>query len=108
MGRVIRTNNKDSWKLYSTISEGTIAKFETEKDLKKFIAQEAVYDGKLKAIEYLMTYPHKWMVNDEIIYNDDSKVVFQSYYDWQEEIQDSKTYEEYYRKIDDKLKELMS
>ena len=107
MGRIIKTNNKDNWEIYSTIADGIIAKFETEKDLKNFIAQETVYDGKLKAIEYLMTYPYKWTVNDVRVWDENGTNIIKTYYYWVEEIQNSETYEEYYKKIDDKLKELL-
>lgn len=42
-----------------------IATFTTEKAMKNWLAEENIYEGKLKAIEHLMTFPSEWTVNDE-------------------------------------------
>lgn len=55
-----------------------------------------------------MTFPQGWIVNDkrEIISGSEEK--FNDYIEWFMKInKDSKTYEEYYIKIDEKLEELM-
>lgn len=107
MGWKIVTNNKDNWGIFSSISDSIIFECDTEQELLKHIALEAVYDGKLKAIERLMTYPNRWTVNDQIMFNSNQEAV-EAYYDWYKTINnDSKTYEEYYGKIDEKLEELL-
>lgn len=107
MGWKIVTNNKDNWGIFSSISDSIIFECDTEQELLKHIALEAVYDGKLKAIERLMTYPNRWTVNDQIMFNSNQEAV-EVYYDWYKTINnDSKTYEEYYGKIDEKLEELL-
>lgn len=109
IGRKIITNNKDSWELYSTITDSIVAKFETEKDLKKNIALEKVYDGKLKAIKELMTFPNGWTINDKAISLNQNEEGNENYYEWIRYIElNSETYDEYYKSIDKKLQELLN
>ena len=108
MGLRIITNNKDKWEVFSSNTDSVIAEFTSEKDLKEFLALERIYKGKLEVIQLLMTFPQGWIVNDkrEIISGSEEK--FNDYIEWFRKInKDSKTYEEYYIKIDEKLEELM-
>lgn len=109
MGYKIITNNKDSWELFSSITDSVIFKSNKEEELVNFLALEHIYEGKLKAIEVLLTFPNRYTINDERMFNDKSKEKTTEYYNWIEKINnDSKTYEEYYKKIDDKLEELLN
>jgi hypothetical protein len=108
MGRKIITNNINEWKIFSTMSDSIVAEFETEKDLKKFLALEEIYNGKLKAIEVLMSFPFQYSVNDTTLCRD-NKEGKEKYYEWlKEEVYETDTYEEYYSVIDKKLNELMN
>lgn len=108
MGRRIITNNIDSWEIFSTMSDSVIEKFETEDDLKRFLALEKIYDGKLKAIEVLMSYPYQYSVNEIMLCRDNSEGM-NKYYSWLKlELYESDTYEEYYDMIDKKLEELLN
>ncbi len=107
MGWSIKTNNKDEWSLYSSISEGNIETFKTQKELVDFIALEQIYQGKKKAIETLMTFPDGWYVNGKRTFVDNRTELLKQYYDWFMSIVKLKSYEEYYKAIDDKLKELI-
>ena len=111
MGWQIKTNNKDQWSLFSSITDSNIVTFEKQKDLVNFIALEKVYEGKKKAIEILMTFPNGWTVNDSRIFVGDegseSRNKHNKYFAWLNSICDCETYEEYYKMIDNKLDELM-
>lgn len=109
MGWKIITNNKDKWEVFSSITDSIIAEFKTEQELKQHLAMEAVYGGKLKAIELLMTFPNGWTINDKRnMYNSNEKGV-DTYYDWVKNLNNkTDTYEEYYEKIDKKLELLLS
>ena len=106
MGIKIVTNNKNNWKLYSTVSGGLIAKFKTEKELIKHIAMEDIYKAKLNAIERIMKYPNGLMINDKIMFsaNEESG---EKYNDWRGGLFKIETYDEYYEAIDKKLDELL-
>lgn len=109
MGRKIITNNKDKWEIFSSSTDSVIAEFETEKDLKEFIVIDGIYEAKLKAIKTLMTFPQGWVVNDKRIFAEANQENSQNYLEWLMKIsKESKTYEEYYTKIDEKLEELMN
>lgn len=102
MGWRIETNHVDEWKVISSIVDDVIAKFQTEEELKKWIAKEKLYEGKLKAIETLMSFPNQWIVNNE------RQRKKSGYYDWLSSIEETKTYDEYYEKIDKKLEKLLN
>lgn len=110
MGMRIITNNVNSWQLWSSITDSITDEFTSEQDLKEFLAKEAIYSGKLKAIEILMAYPFQYMVNDKIIIGENNSGYngFCEYHKWYEKMAGSTTnYTDYYQKIDDKLNELM-
>ena len=107
MGRKIITNNENKWELCSTVNDKVIATFTTERDLKKAIAIELIYEGKLKAIEELMSYPYGWVVNDEMTLINQNKKGVRSYYDWYKSITNLND-EETNEAIDSKLQELLS
>jgi len=107
MGWQIKTNNKDQWSLYSTVTDDNIATFKTQKELVNFITLEKLYEGKKKAIETLMTFPYGWNVNDKRTVGNFRELTKQ-YYDWLESINSLDIYEKYYKAIDNKLDELMS
>lgn len=107
MGWSIKTNNKNKWSLFSSVTDSNIAMFKTQKELVNFIALEQIYEGKKKAIETLMTFPNKWYVNEERIIADNYDEVHKNYFDWLNSITELKTYKEYYKAVDDKLEELM-
>jgi len=106
MGWRIKTNNKNKWSLFSSVTDSDIATFKTQKELVNFIALEQICDGKKKAIETLMTFPHGWNVNEVKYIAENHQELNQEYYDWVMEISKFKTYEEYYKAVDDKLDEL--
>lgn len=109
MGSKIITNNKDSWKLFSTNTDKIISEFKTEKDLRKSIAIEIAYDGKLEAIKEFMTYPNGWTVNEVAMPLNSNEDGMNEYYSWVKKISTNcKTKEDYYKKIDIKLQELLS
>lgn len=103
MGWSIQTNNVDEWGVFSSITDSIIAEFENEHDLKVWLSNEKIYEGKKKAVEILMTFPNQWNVNDKRHLGYGKK-----YFDWLKEIEEFDTYEDYYKAIDDKLKELMN
>jgi len=111
MGWRINTNHTDQWSIFSSNTDDDIAIFETEKDLVNFLALEEVYRGKKKAIETLMTFPNGWTVNNSrMVLGDEvseSRKKHEEYYKWLELIGKIRTYEGYYKVIDDKLDELM-
>jgi hypothetical protein len=105
LGKEIKTNNKDSWKLY--ISNDLIFDFKSEQELKNFLANEIIYEAKLTAIKELMIYPCKYKVNGQYDYEINKGQLF-VYNDWYDKtISICKTYEEWWSKIDSKLKELL-
>jgi hypothetical protein len=104
MGWSIKTNNKNKWSLFSSVTDSNIATFETQKELVKFIATEQIYKGKLQAIETLMTFPYGRNINDKRSIEGNRDI----YYRWHESILSFETYEEYYGAIGNKLKELMA
>lgn len=108
MGWRILTNNKNQWNIFSSITDGIIGTFETQEELVKYIATKRIYDGKLQAIESLMTFPANWTVNDEIQWSEELSKKTNEFYEWQLSISgNSKTLEEYHQRIDDKLNELL-
>lgn len=108
MGRRIITNGIDKWELFSSITDSVLADFNTEADLKRFLALDSIYDAKLKAIEGLLCYPRNWTVNDVPHYNANAEQ-FAVYLDWSRAVSKaSTTYEDYYKAIDAKLDELMA
>ncbi|AKO91968.1 hypothetical protein BEH_07565 [Priestia filamentosa] len=104
MGRAIVTNYKDKWALYSSIVEDSIVEFKTEDELKAYMAREMVYEGKLKAIELLMDFPHRLVVNDSV----QVCPMKLQYHNWYTRLLATTTDEEYFRCIDSKLNELMN
>jgi len=106
MGWSIKTNNKNQWSLFSSVTDDDIAVFETQKELVNFIALEKIYEGKKKAIETLITFPNGWTVNGNRMFVE-NKQKHDEYYEWLYSITNIETYEEYYKAIDDKLEELM-
>ncbi|AYP68146.1 hypothetical protein PQE75_gp014 [Bacillus phage vB_BcoS-136] len=102
MGWSIQTNNMDEWSVFSSVTDSVIAKFETEHDLKVWLANDRVYEGKLKAIEILMSFPNHWNVNGE------RKRIANGYYEWVRSLDNIDTYEEYHLKIDEKLDKLIN
>lgn len=109
MGRQIKTTEDGKWQLYSTITESNIAEFDTETKMKKHIAMGAIYDAKREAIKTLMVFPYGFIVNDRRIMNDAGLSSNQKEcYEWEKELLSTcDTFEEYYKKIDDKLNELL-
>lgn len=81
MARSIRTNNKDRWELYSSIAEGAIGTFKTERELIAFIAEENVYKGKIEAIREMMSFPHGWHVNGVYTASLEKDRPFRQWYD---------------------------
>jgi len=107
MGKRIITNNIDKWEIFSTVTDSVEATFTSEKDLKYFLAIEIVYDGKLKAIEKLMSFPFHCSINDVDICRDNFEGK-EKYFEWyKSESQKAGSYEEYYKAIDEKLEELL-
>jgi hypothetical protein len=103
MGWKIETNFIDKWEVYSTVIDDVIASFESENELKFWLAQEEIYNGKLKAIELFMVFPSSWTINDE---RQQQKGSLSKYYNWIDNLDYEYSYEKY-KKIDDKLNELM-
>lgn len=106
MGWRIETDNKTEWKVISSAVDDVIATFTTEHDLKVWLSLEQEYKGKLKAVETLMAFPSQWMVNDKLSLGVGGSEALQSYFAWVRDIQEIKTYKEYYEAIDKKLEEL--
>jgi hypothetical protein len=105
MSRKIITNNKDIWKMYSTVVDKVVWECNTEEDFKKAIALEKIYDGKLQAIEDFMMYPNGWIVNDKGSFD---RKKHEEYYDWIDDIYaNDENIEEDRKKIDAKLIELL-
>lgn len=105
MGWSIETNNKNQWSIISSVTDSSIAEFNTEKDVVKFIAQEKIYEGKLKAIETLISFPSGWHINGKRVATGSQSHI--EYYNWAQSICLLETYGDYYKAIDDKLEELM-
>lgn len=102
MGWRIETNHTNEWKVISSVVNDVIAAFESEQDLKVWLAMEEVYKGKLKAIETLLSFPNQWNVNGERQRKE------HGYFDWFRSLESVETYEEYYAKIDKKLETLLN
>lgn len=96
---------KDKWEIHSTVTDSMIASFDTKKECARFIAMEEVYKGKKKAIEELMCFPSGWTVNGNRCFENNN---YEEYYNWLKSILNCDTYEEYYKRIDDKLEELLN
>ena len=103
MGRSIKTDFKNKWQMWSSISDSVIYECESKNELVYFIAKEAEYDGKLKAIEEIMNPLFKWMINDSLNFKQNNE----QYFEWFKSIQNCETYKEYYSKIDEKYNELL-
>lgn len=103
MGRHIVTNNVDKWEVVSNVNDRVVADFKSEAEMKYWLAQEHVYNGKLEAIRLLLTYPNRWTINGETDYE-----FSMAYNHWYDSILGTKTYGEYYKKIDAKLNELVT
>ncbi len=101
MAHVINTNHTDHWELYSTIAEGSLAVFKTKNELIRYIANEKVYEGKLRAIEEMMIFPEGWAVN----YQRQVPKSF-AFVDWERELLNAPD-DQYYKLIDEKYEELM-
>jgi hypothetical protein len=106
MGWFIK-QKKNKWKIHSTITDSIIASFNSQKECVNFIALEEIYNGKKKAIETLMQFPHDWTVNGSR-YVSENENVYDQYYNWINSINNINSYEEYYKKIDEKLDELLN
>lgn len=109
MENKIITNHKDSWELYSTITDTIIWKFKTEKDLKKFLALEVITEAKIKAIQELLTFPNGRTINGEFIFTNKIKKNNEKITSWLKSIRTNpKNYEDYFEKVDKKLQELLN
>jgi len=105
----IITNHSDSYQLYSTEHESVIATFQTEQDLKRYIAEDIIYAGKLLAIKSLMTYPRGWTINEKVLSVMDGLELLENYITWAKEtiLDKDLSFEEYKKRIDTKLAELL-
>jgi hypothetical protein len=103
----IKTNSKDEWTLISAFAGFDIASFKTKKELLHFLAQQQIYEGRKKAVEMLMTYPNRWIINGNKIIADNYDDVYEKYFYWVNSINSKASFPEYYKAIDDKLAELM-
>jgi hypothetical protein len=109
MGYQIKTNWKNTYRLFSTISDELIAKFKTKNDVLYYIAIDQVYNGKLQAIERLIRGFDQMYVNDDWSYFEETRINnLETYHNWFCDIcRNTKTREEYYNAIDKKLDELL-
>lgn len=65
MSWLLKHRKKDNkWRIYTTISEGWITHWMTEKEIKEYLAWRDSFDTKLKAIETYMTFPAGWHDKD--------------------------------------------
>lgn len=101
MGWRIETNNVDKWDVISSVVDDVIISFNNEDELKLWLAVDFIYEGKKKAVETLLTFPNNWTINEK-----SNRGAGKKYYEWLESLDEFKTYEEYYKAIDDKLAEL--
>jgi len=107
--RKILTNHIDSYQLYSSDHETILVEFQTEQDLKRYIAEDIIYAGKLLAIKSLMTYPRGWTINEKVLSVMDSLELLENYLSWAKEtiLDKDLPFEEYKTRIDGKLAELL-
>mgnify|MGYP000891922662 CR=1 FL=1 len=103
MGRKIKINFEDKWQVWSSVTDSVIYECSSKNNLLYFLAKEAEYDGKLKAIKELLQPLNGWMVNNSIQFRENNE-----YYKWLKNIQETDNLKEYYNKIDDKYTELLS
>lgn len=104
MGWFIK-QKKNTWEIYSTVTDSMIASFDNQKECANFIALYKIYKGKEEAIKELMCFPNGWSVNKKRCFKTDK---CEEYYNWLKTIYDYNTYEEYYQKVDKKLEELLN
>ena len=99
--------NKDNkWEIWSSITDSVIASFNEEKECVRFIAFEEIYKGKKKAIEELLCFPSGWHINNERQWRNKEQ---DEYFEWIKSINENcDTYKEYYKRIDQKLDELLN
>jgi hypothetical protein len=108
MSHKIITNHKDSWKVYSTITESIVAEYSSELELKQFIAMDIIYHAKKRAIERLMSFPEEYIINDEYICPGTNKDGTDSYVKWVKQIyKECSNKAELYEAIDHKLNEII-
>lgn len=108
MSHKIITNHKDSWKVYSTITKNIVAEYNSELDLKRFIAMDIIYHAKKRAIEKLMSFPEEYIVNDEYIEVGTNKDGEDNYAKWIKQVhEECHNKAELYEAIDNKLNELI-
>lgn len=98
-------NISEEWKVLNAGTHDIIAKFDSEQDLKEFLAYEKVYEGKKEAIKLLMSFPHGSFVNSKYQRTENGT---EDYTKWLISISHHDTYTNYYKAIDDKLDELLS
>lgn len=103
LGYQIEIKNK-KWSIIDTVTDGIVAEFDTEKDIKIFLANESIYEGKKKAIEILMSFPNQWRINGE---RQTTESGIEDYTKWLLSITHYDTYADYYKAIDAKLNELL-
>lgn len=101
MGWHIQTNYKDKWEIFSIVVGDVIASFKTEDELAKWIAKQEIYRAKLQAIEEVLTFPHRWVVNGKARSGNTT-----AYREWLISLKYT-TEEEKFKLIDEKLEELM-
>ena len=104
MAYQIETKNGE-WRVLNTVTDEIIAEFDSEQDIKQFLAYEKIYEGKKKAIEILMSFPNQWTINDKFQRTESG---IEDYTKWILSINHYDTYTDYYKAIANKLDELLN
>lgn len=104
MAYTIETNGVE-WQVLNTVTDETIADFKSEEELKQFLAYEKVYEGKKRAIELLLSFPHQYFVNGKLQRTENGT---ENYTRWLLSINHYDSYKDSYKAIDDKLDELLN
>ena len=98
--------DSEKWKVINTITNDAITEFDSEQDVKEFLAYEKIYEGKKDAIKLIMSFPNGFIVNNE--YQRIKNGTEDDYTNWLKSINHHDTFTDYYKAIDDKLDQLLS
>lgn len=99
----VETKN-EKWQALWQHNGEIIQEFESEQELKSFLALQSVYAEKIKAINLLMTYPNQVIVNGKVETSESGSEEFGAFMD---SLSLGQTYKEWHKAIDEKLEELL-
>jgi len=82
MGKLLSRNAKGQWRLWTTISDGWLTDWISEKDMKAQLVWDYDLDYRIKTIQLLWTFPHGYYdkKTHKILSNHDALIAFNEWH----------------------------